>query len=95
MYVNSLLKEFIKKKDMFGSKYGTDKQLLYLDYLNKRDTLNLNDTNALKKEYLEMKSSFMKMNYLVVYYERIIFDVMNRVLVDISKLNNFFIFIIK
>jgi hypothetical protein len=73
LYVNNLLKEFLKKKDLFGNKFG------YSDTL-RGDT----ETYHLKNNYRHLKNSYMKMNFLMLYYEKIIFDLMNRVLVDIS-----------
>jgi hypothetical protein len=81
MYVNTLLKDFLKKKEMFGSKFNQDYSRKESNAFNNA----ADDNKAMKENYNQVKGSFIKMNYLIVYYEKIIFELMNRVLVDISK----------
>jgi kinesin family protein 5 len=78
LYLNKLLKEFLKRKDLFGSKFGYS-ELLRASF----------EENTLRNNYRDLKNSYMKMNFLMIYYEKIIFDLMNRVLVDISIKNYF------
>jgi len=86
LYVNNLLKEFIKKKDMFGSKYGSDlkENIIFNDY----EINTVNHHKNLKMNYIEMKNSYIKLSMLLTYYEKIIFDLLNRLLVDLSKIIN-------
>lgn len=82
LYVNNLLKEFIKKKDMFGAKYGTDtKENLIFNECDKGVPVS---NRNLKSDYLDLKNSYIKLSMLLTYYEKIIFDLLNKTLVDLS-----------
>ena len=50
-----------------------------------KDHLELNNLDNNLFNHTDLKNSYIKLNMLLVYYEKIIFDFMNRVMVDISK----------
>ena len=83
LYVNNLLKEFMKKKDIFGAKYGTDtKENLIFHEFDKNSPIS---NRNLKSDYLDLKNSYIKLSMLLTYYEKIIFDLLNKILVDLSN----------
>lgn len=91
VYVNCLIKQFMKKKDLFGNKIvptleSNDRMALSARKGDKSLFTNGSTVrDTIREEYVKLKKAFVKVNLLNTYYEKIIFDLMNRMLLDIKK----------
>lgn len=112
MFLNDLVKEFIRKKDIFSNKLipalhdrytsanttvqvATEKNTPHQTEKspiserekerNKEKDSKREKENNDKLDKVNLKKSFIRLNMLSVYYEKIIFDLFNKMLLDIKK----------
>jgi len=68
--LNDLLQEFVKKSDIFNQTQDKEK--------TEQITVD-------KKQYVALKNSYIQTNALIVYYEKLLYDLLGKLGVDLKN----------